>query len=558
MKSTAAITVAALLCGLAPGCGDNLAPIEAEPGAPSERSLFASDRIWDIHISLDDGAIAALGREPREYVVADVRVGDLDLSDVGVRLKGTFSFQGLSGKAAFKIRFDKFIPGQSIGSIHRLTLNNMRQSRGMVSEWLGYQVFAAAGVPAPRAGYARVWVNGELYGLYANVETEDEHFLARHFDDPSGNLYEAELTDLTDEEIDDYEQEQGTDMSRQDLAALAQAIADPSDGLFFDQPALLAAEEFWSFVAAEAWTGHWDGYWKAHNYRLYADPGSGRFHFLPWGIDQTYERRLDPFDGAGVLTQKCFGSERCLAEYARAGRQLVTAASELDLATRLDDIAALIDESIEHDPRKPYGIDKIRRHQAAIRAYLLEQPSQLVERFRCADSAGELDEDDDGFGACLADCDDGNPDSHPGGSEICDGSDNDCDGIVDDLADCGCEPVTVGGVGFLLCVHPMPWVRANQHCAAQDAELATFDDAGQARAVFDHAVALSPASWYFAGNDRAEEGTWVGQDDPLPFTDWASDEPDSFGDEDCAVLDRFADGAWSDVACRFPYPFICR
>ena len=85
------------------------------------------------------------------------------------------------------------------------------------------------------------------------------------------------------------------------------------------------------------------------------------------------------------------------------------------------------------------------------------------------------DEDDDGFGVtgdaqCLCapsstfkvpagtghggDCDDGEPLAHPGGDEVCDGVDNDCNGAVDDpgadgLID-GCAPrfLDVDGDGF--------------------------------------------------------------------------------------------------------------
>jgi hypothetical protein len=56
------------------------------------------------------------------------------------------------------------------------------------------------------------------------------------------------------------------------------------------------------------------------------------------------------------------------------------------------------------------------------------------------------DEDGDGFpgprpgyapgapGSCGDDCDDTNPNAYPGGVELCDGADNDCNGIVDDDA----------------------------------------------------------------------------------------------------------------------------
>ena len=549
---------ALLVLLLTAACGDNLSPFEPTAELPTESTLFAADRIWDVEIALDPGAIAALGEQPFEYVRADVRVGGLELPDAGVRLKGTFSFRPLSGKAAFKIRTDWMRAGQTIGAIRRLTLNNMWQSRGMVSEWLGYQVFAAAGVPSPRCGFVRVWVNGELYGLYANVETEDEVFLARHWGDPTGNLYEAELTDLSPDEIDDFEQEQGEDTSRADLAELAAAVAAAGDDLFFADPPLLDTGEFLAFVAGEAVTGHWDGYWKAHNYRLYRDPASAQWSFLPWGIDQAYERRLDPFAGAGLVTRKCLASPRCLALYTGIARGVLAEVAALDLPGRLDRVLRVIDESIAEDPRMPYGADKVRRHQAAIRDYLVDRGAALEERLACADEDGELDEDGDGAGACLADCDDSSADAAPGGSEVCDGLDNDCNGLIDDLAGCGCESEEVGGAVLSFCRHPMSWAAARQHCALQGADLAWFDDLEQARAAFARASARLRDHWYFALNDRGEEEVWRVPSEPVAFEDWASDEPDSFGDEDCGVLDLYASGAWSDVRCAEPHPFICR
>jgi hypothetical protein len=104
----------------------------------------------------------------------------------------------------------------------------------------------------------------------------------------------------------------------------------------------------------------------------------------------------------------------------------------------------------------------------------------------------------------------------------------------------------------------MSWRVARQHCEGQGADLAWFDDAAQARAAFAIGSARVHDHWYFALNDRVEEEVWRGPDVPVAYADWASDEPDSFGDEDCGVLDLYAGGAWSDVRCSEPHPFICR
>ena len=65
---------------------------------------------------------------------------------------------------------------------------------------------------------------------------------------------------------------------------------------------------------------------------------------------------------------------------------------------------------------------------------------------KCTFSALAVDNDKDGHkgpqpgfaagdpGACGDDCDDTSPNAYPGATEICDGVDNDCNGVVDDNA----------------------------------------------------------------------------------------------------------------------------
>ncbi|MBZ5639096.1 MAG: HYR domain-containing protein [Acidobacteriia bacterium] len=50
-----------------------------------------------------------------------------------------------------------------------------------------------------------------------------------------------------------------------------------------------------------------------------------------------------------------------------------------------------------------------------------------------------MDLDGDGYSGCEGDCDETNPNVHPGASEICDGIDNDCDGVTDNGGDALCD-----------------------------------------------------------------------------------------------------------------------
>jgi hypothetical protein len=79
---------------------------------------------------------------------------------------------------------------------------------------------------------------------------------------------------------------------------------------------------------------------------------------------------------------------------------------------------------------------------------------------KCSYALATLDLDGDGYraplpgtiagapGSCGDDCDDTNPNAHPGGLEVCDGADNDCNGVVDDNAayvPLDAEPIRISG-----------------------------------------------------------------------------------------------------------------
>src|SRR5213075_2682152 len=102
------------------------------------------------------------------------------------------TFRALPGKASFKIDFNAFAadPAQTFHGLHHMKLKNEIEDPSFVAERVAYLSFRNAGLPAPRQNSAQVYVNGEYYGVYGNVEVEDKAFLRRWFASDEGNLYE--------------------------------------------------------------------------------------------------------------------------------------------------------------------------------------------------------------------------------------------------------------------------------------------------------------------------------------------------------------------------------
>ncbi len=159
------------------------APNAAASDAISSAGTAPSDELYDpknlprFDLEIPPESIAGLNKDGRAYARATLKYGAETVADIGVHLKGEASFRPLAKKAAFKLKFDEFVPDRTFRGLERMTWNNMMEDPSFIAERLSYLVFRTAGLPAPRANSALVYVNGAYYGVYTNLETEDKTFL---------------------------------------------------------------------------------------------------------------------------------------------------------------------------------------------------------------------------------------------------------------------------------------------------------------------------------------------------------------------------------------------
>jgi len=301
------------------------------------------------------------------------------VNNIGVRIKGEGSFLPFSQKPALKVKFDEFVAKQRFRGLARLVLNNNFDDPSFVAERLAYDVYRAAGVPAPRCNSALVYVNGTFYGVYTNLEAEDKHLLGRWFPTDGGNLYEKNGTlDFTAAGAAEFELETNeTTNDRTDLNNLIAAIERATNPATFlqDIGANMDTAAWLKFTAVEGAVNQWDSYsftiWYPHNFRLYDDPTAKKFYFIPWGHDLSMKpalftgkqfvklfqlaRASDSANGrvtSGILFQRCLQSPACKAALKEAFNQVITVWEGLQMEAAATRYYNQIKSQVNADTRK--------------------------------------------------------------------------------------------------------------------------------------------------------------------------------------------------------------
>ena len=161
-----------------------------DPGV-RDIEIFFSDPNWDN--SLDVFYANGLG----ERLVADsIIIDGLVDHDVGIKYKGNSSYNINNIKNPLNIKLDYINNGQSIDGYNVLKLSNGFRDPSFVREVLSYQI-AREYMPAPKATYANVFINGTLIGLYTCVQSIDDDFTNQHFYERKGPLFKAENTGVS-------------------------------------------------------------------------------------------------------------------------------------------------------------------------------------------------------------------------------------------------------------------------------------------------------------------------------------------------------------------------
>jgi spore coat protein CotH len=358
--------------------------------ADASDRLYDPERLLDISIELPqrdwdelcgqtrnlvESLVSPPVDSPFRYLKGCVTINGTRIDSVAVRKKGFLGSLDTE-RPSLKLNLDKNEDDIKYCGVDNLTLNNCKQDQAMLSQWLTYRTYRKAGLPAPRLNLAKVTVNGEYLGIYANVEPVKPAFLRRAFGNSDGTLYEGTLADFTVDGIRRFERKNHDDApdERVEIRSMAEALSTKP----FDLHALrqhIDLDEFIRFWAIESLVGFWDGYNNnQNNFFVYANPADNRLHFIPWGADVSFSKGMLSFlfkrgatqsvHARARLPQLLYTTDESRDQYFTTLNQLLdTVWNEEELLAETDKVESLIFDHLSESQSNsfPDAIKAVRR-----------------------------------------------------------------------------------------------------------------------------------------------------------------------------------------------------
>jgi hypothetical protein len=250
--------------------------------------------------------------------------------------------------------------------LRKIVLDAAHYNLSLLRDRLAMHILRASGVPAPCVNHARLYVNGEYYGVFAHIEKVDREFLERNFEKPDGDLYKKGK-ELTTNEQSGGDFEGGRVWFRNTSTKDAQRVGD-----------LHQMVKAW---VAESLFPDADGYWAGGlNFYTYNHPDRG-FLYIPWDIDLAFDNLpadTDPFTWHKT-NENFHGREHIDSVFMDpAWRKIFY--DELKATNRLLSISKLqalidrwakqIEPHVAEDPNKPYSLEAHKTAVKRMRSYV--------------------------------------------------------------------------------------------------------------------------------------------------------------------------------------------
>ncbi len=307
-------------------------------------------------------------------ILADLTVESVVYPDVGVRIRGNTSYTWLppgSQKVSLNVEVDFVHDGQEVMGYKNLNFNNAFTDPTFCREVV-FSNILAQWIPNGRANHIVLTLNGQNWGVYANVQQFDKTMLEAYFDDedgmrvkcannPNGPGLQYFGSNPSSYSVYEIKDDGGLADPVGEIIAICNAVDNtpPANWALVDQ--IFAVDPSSWTVALENLYSDDDSYVnKGCDFVMYRDPVDGRSRLLQtdgneswreanWAADHHFSQSSKPF-----LNKVLASSEMRSRYYAH----LSAAMEDFDWSTLGAEFTArrnLIDAAVQADPKKLYS-----------------------------------------------------------------------------------------------------------------------------------------------------------------------------------------------------------
>lgn len=338
--------------------------------------------------------------------------------EVGVRFKGQTSYSqaGNSQKKSFNITLDYVHPDQELMGYKTLNLNNCFQDASFMRE-IVYLHQIRRHVPAAKAAYVHLFINGESWGLYPNVQQLNGDYLKEWFFSNDGTRWRADVPEgstgggpgpggpggmwgdgtaaLNDLGSDTTEYQQYYTLKSankenpwDDLVHVCDVLNNtPLDSLEERIREVMDLDRTLWFLASEIAFSDDDSYiFKGKmDYYLYWDPQTGRITPLEFdgnSVMTSNTTNWGPFYNANKvnypLLNRLLAVPAIRQRYLAHFRTLLLDALHSNLVNPLiDQYDALISAEVQADPKKLYSFNQYTTDKTTLRNFVTNHRNTL-------------------------------------------------------------------------------------------------------------------------------------------------------------------------------------
>jgi spore coat protein CotH len=285
--------------------------------------FFAEDKIQDIRIEIHPSDWKKLQDNylDNTYYPANLLWKDQFVENIGIRSKGRTSRR--PNKPGLRVDINR-VEDQEFLKFKSFLLDNDIQDLSLIKERLTMKLYSKMGLPSPRESHGRLYVNGQLIGVYSLAESTDKKFLQRNLGEDGGYLYEWVYLDgfkmqYLGNNPDLYSPlpfKPETNELNPDAAPIEKMVAAINQATDADFVKVvgeyLDLKKFITALAVESYLAEYDGYLAAggiNNFYFYRFKGKNLGMFLPKDKDNTFNEIEQPmfrYAKDNVLTRRIF------------------------------------------------------------------------------------------------------------------------------------------------------------------------------------------------------------------------------------------------------------